>query len=136
MPQGLQEKLITKYAATGLLLGALAATASAASYFEFGVWMREIDRSSVELQRSLSRHDADAAREHARKLALRYGQMLQFYRRDLPAADAAEIAQQGRDWAERIGTAIDQQDFNGASDAALRISRACNDCHDNHKPLR
>jgi len=125
-----------KYVATGLLLSAMFATASAASYFEFGVWMREIDRSSVEVQKSLSRHDADAAREHARRLALRYGQMVQFYQRDLPAADALEIAQQGRDLAESIGTSIDQQDFNGASDAALRISRACNDCHDNHKPLR
>ena len=122
----------------GLALLACCATlsASAASFFEFGVWMRALDQHSVEVQRSLGRRDAEAARGHARQIEQLYAQLETFYTQDGRAPDAVDISREGKVLAAGIGPLIEQQDFQAATDAAVRLARACNDCHDNHKPLK
>ncbi|HSW09241.1 hypothetical protein [Aquabacterium sp.] len=123
---------------TGLALLACCAAlgAPAASFFEFGVWMRALDQHSVEVQRSLGRRDAEAARGHARRIEQLYAQLEVFYAQDGRTPDALEISRDGKALAAGIGPLLDRQDFQAATDAAVRLARACNDCHDNHKPLR
>jgi hypothetical protein len=110
--------------------------APAASLFEFSVWMRDIDQRSVSVQRHLARRDADAARADARRIAQLYGWMEAFYGEQDRPHEAAEISREGKELAAGIPAALDADDFDAAAAAALRIARACNDCHDDHKPVR
>jgi hypothetical protein len=119
-----------------LLACCAALSAGAASFFEFGVWMRALDQHSVEVQKSLGRRDAEAARGHARQIEQLYAHLETFYTQDGRAPDAVDISHEGKALAASIGPLLDQQDFQAATDAAVRLARACNDCHDNHKPLR
>jgi len=114
----------------------LATPAFAASVFEFDVWMRAIDRSSVAVQKSLARQDAAAARADAREIERLYGLMEDFFRDDMPAADARQISAEGRALAASIAPLLDAGDYERAGGAARRIAQACNDCHDPHKPFK
>lgn len=118
------------------LLCCAAGAAPAASFFDFGVWMRGLDRSSVEVQRSLSRRDTASALAQARRIEELYSQLEAFYADDGRAPDAVEISHEGRELAASMGPLLEQQNFGAATEAAVRIARACNDCHDAHKPLR
>jgi hypothetical protein len=110
--------------------------AMGASLFDFGVWMRDIDQRSVSVQRHLARRDADAARADARRIEQLYAQMETFYSQEGRPREAAEISREGKELATGIPAALDARDFEAAAAAALRIARACNDCHDYHKPVR
>jgi hypothetical protein len=105
--------------------------AAAASLFELDVWMRAIDQRSVTVQQHLARRAADAARADARRIEALYALLEEHYRGHAP--DALQVSRDGREQAAAIAKALDRLDFDAARDAALRITRACNDCHDSHK---
>jgi hypothetical protein len=46
------------------------------------------------------------------------------------------LSHEGRSLAAGIPAAVDALDFDAAADAALRLARDCNDCHDEQKPVR
>jgi hypothetical protein len=125
-------------AAVALVL--LAATgltgARAASVLDFDVWMRAIDKHSVEVQKNIDARKTDAAAADARELARLYGLMETYFVDDGHAPDAVTLSQSGKALAAGIPAALAAQDFDGAAKAALEISHACNDCHDNHKPFQ
>ena len=118
-------------------LAAAAATAArAASLIDFDVWMRAIDKHSVEVQKNLDARKAEAAVADARELGRLYGLMTQFFVDDGHAADAVEMSRAGKALADAIAPAVAAQDYEAASKAALELSHACNDCHDAHKPFQ
>ena len=118
-------------------LCAIAVTAArAASVLDFDVWMRAIDKHSVDVQKNIDARKTDAAAADARELERLYGLMETYFVDDGHAPDAVTLSQSGKALAAGIPAALAAQDFDGASKAALEISHACNDCHDVHKPFQ
>ena len=111
-------------------------SARAASMLDFDVWMRAIDRHSVDVQKNIDARKPEAAIADANELARLYGLMGTYFVDDGHAADAVTMSQSGKALAAAIPTALAAQDFDGASKAALELSHACNDCHDVHKPFQ
>jgi hypothetical protein len=118
------------------LAGAAATAARAASLFDFDVWMRAIDKHSVEVQRNIDARKTDAAVADAQELARLYGLMEAFFVADGHAPDAVDMSRSGKAFADAIPTALAAKDYDGAAKAALDLSHACNDCHDVHKPFQ
>ena len=110
--------------------------ARAASVLDFDVWMRAIDKHSVDVQKNLDARKADAALADARELERLYALMEAYFVDDGHAADAVAMSRTGKDFAAAIPAALAAQDFDAASRAALELSHACNDCHDVHKPFQ
>jgi len=126
----------TLAAAALVTLAAVALTsARAASVLDFDVWMRAIDKHSVEVQKNIDARRTDAAVADAQELARLYGLMETYFIDDGHAADAVTMSRSGKALAVAIPTALSAQDFDAASKAALELSHACNDCHDVHKPF-
>jgi hypothetical protein len=125
-------------AAVALVMLAAAAltSARAASVLDFDVWMRAIDKHSVEVQKNIDARKTDAAIADAQELARLYGLMEAYFIDDGHAADAVEMSHSGKALADAIAPALSAQDFDAASRAALQLSHACNDCHDVHKPFQ
>lgn len=109
--------------------------ARAASQLEFDVWMRLIDKRSVSVQRHIAAGRADEALADARELERHYALMEEFFAKDMPADDAKKQSAEGLAWAAEIAPALEKRDFEAAAKSALSLTRACNDCHDNHKPF-
>ncbi|MEO8153929.1 MAG: hypothetical protein ABI605_12725 [Rhizobacter sp.] len=120
------------------LIAALAASpwAGAASILDFDVWMRAIDRRSVTVQKSITAQDFDSAKADARELERYYTLMEAFFAKDRQAEDAVRQSAEGRALAAAIPAALDKQDYATATQSAVTLARACNDCHDNHKPFK
>jgi len=121
-----------------MLVAALAASpwARAASLLDFDVWMREIDKRSVTVQKHIAAQNADGARADAQELERYYALMEEFFTRNVQAGDAARQSAEGRALAAAIPSALQRQDYSAAAQSALTLARACNDCHDNHKPFQ
>ena len=120
-----------------LTLAAAAATvARAASVLDFDVWMRAIDKHSVEVQKNIDAGKPEAATADAQELARLYGLMETYFVDDGHTPDAVTMSQSGKALAESIAPAIAAKDFDGATKAAVELSHACNDCHDVHKPFQ
>jgi hypothetical protein len=118
-------------------LAAIVVTAArAASVLDFDVWMRAIDKHSVEVQKNLDARKSDAAAADARELARLYGLMSDYFVADGHAPDALEMSRSGQALADAIAPAIAAKDFDAASKAALDLAHACNECHDVHKPFQ
>jgi hypothetical protein len=118
-------------------LAAAAATAArAASILDFDVWMRSIDKHSVEVQKNIAAGRTDAAIADAQELARLYGLMETYFVDDGHAPDAVTMSQSGKALAAAIPTALAAKDADGAARSALDLAHACNDCHDNHKPFQ
>jgi len=127
----------TLAAVAALMLAAAAATvARAASVLDFDVWMRAIDKHSVEVQRNIDARRTDAAVADAQELARLYGLMEAYFVADGQKADAVELSRSGKALATAIPSALAAQDFDKASKAAVDLAHACNDCHDVHKPFQ
>ncbi len=118
-----------------LAAGAITA-ARAASVLDFDVWMRAIDRHSVDVQKNIEARRPDAAISDAQELARLYGLMAQYFVDDGHAADAVEMSRAGKALADAIAPAVVAQHYEAAASAALELSHACNDCHDVHKPFQ
>ena len=118
------------------LCAVVATAARAASVLDFDVWMRAIDKRSVDVQKNIEARKTDAAAADARELARLYGLMEAYFVDDGKAPDAVTLSQSGRALADGIPAALAVQDYDGAAKAALALSHACNDCHDNHKPFQ
>jgi hypothetical protein len=125
-------------AAVALVMSAAAAitSAHAASVLDFDVWMRAIDKHSVEVQKNIDARKTAAAIADAQELARLYGLMEAYFVDDGHAADAVEMSHGGKALADAIAPALSAKDFDAASKAALDLSHACNDCHDVHKPFQ
>ena len=118
-------------------LSAIALTAArAASVLDFDVWMRAIDKRSVDVQKNIEARKSEAAVADAREIERLYGLMETYFVDDGHAPDAVTLSQSGKALAAGIPAALAARDFDGASKAALEISHACNDCHDVHKPFQ
>ena len=127
----------TLVAVAALAVVATAVTvARAASVLDFDVWMRSIDKHSVEVQKNIEARKPEAAAADAQELSRLYGLMTQYFVDDGHAADAVELSRSGKALADAIPPAIAAGDFEAASKAALDLSHACNDCHDVHKPFQ
>ena len=122
-------------AAIALAAGAIT-VARAASVLDFDVWMRAIDKHSVDVQKNLDARKTEAAVADAQELGRLYGLMTQFFVDDGHAPDAVEMSRAGKALADAIPPAIAAQDYEAASKSALELSHACNDCHDVHKPFQ
>ena len=125
-------------AAVALVTFAAAAVtaARAASVLDFDVWMRAIDKRSVDVQRNIEARKTEAAAADAQELARLYALMETYFVDDGHAPDAVTLSQSGKALAAGIPASLAAQDYDGAAKAALEISHACNDCHDNHKPFQ
>ena len=118
-------------------LAAVAVTAArAASVLDFDVWMRAIDKHSVDVQKNIDARKTEAAAADARELARLYGLMEAYFVDDGHAPDAVTMSQSGKALAAAIPTALAAKDVDGAARSALDLAHACNDCHDNHKPFQ
>ncbi|MBW8901731.1 MAG: hypothetical protein JF619_27285 [Massilia sp.] len=118
-------------------LAALAATvARAASMLDFDVWMRAIDKHSVDVQKNIAAGRTDAAVADAQELARLYGLMAAYFVDDGHAPDAVALSRDGQALAAAIPPALAASDVDGAARSALALAHACNDCHDTHKPFQ
>jgi hypothetical protein len=127
----------TLLAVAALAVVAAAATvARAASVLDFEVWMRAIDKRSVDVQRNIDARRTDAAVADAQELARLYGLMETYFVDDGQKADAIEMSRSGKALAAAIPSALAAQDYDRASKAAVDLAHACNDCHDVHKPFQ
>ena len=135
MPSSLRARATLAGVALVALAAVAATAARAASIIDFDVWMRAIDKHSVEVQKNIDARKTDAAVADAQELARLYGLMEAFFVADGHTADAVEMSRTGRAWADAIPTALAAKDYDAASKAALDLSHACNDCHDAHKPF-
>ena len=127
----------TLTAVSCVALCAIAVTAArAASVLDFDIWMRAIDKRSVDVQKNIEARKPEAAAADAQELARLYGLMETYFVDDGKAPDAVTLSQTGKALAAGIPAALAAQDFDGAAKAALELSHACNDCHDNHKPFQ
>jgi len=127
-------RLVLTLLAAGTTL--CASLALAASVLEFDRWMRAIDRNSVAVQKNLARRDGETAKANAQQLEQLYAQMEDYFASDGHSPDAVQISRDGKEQAAAVLSAIDASDFDTATSAALRIARACNDCHDVYKPFK
>ena len=118
------------------LCAVLVTAARAASVLDFDVWMRAIDKRSVDVQKNIEAHRTDAAIADAQELARLYGLMETYFVDDGRTPDAVTLSQSGKALAAGIPASLAAQDFDGAAKSALEIAHACNDCHDNHKPFQ
>src|SRR5438105_81287 len=90
---------------------AIAATvARAASMLDFDVWMRAIDKHSVDVQKNIDAGRTDAAVADAQELARLYGLMQAYFIEDGHAPDAVEMSRSGKALATAIPTAIAARD--------------------------
>ena len=112
-----------------------ATVARAASVLDFDVWMRSIDKHSVQVQKNIDARRTDAAVADAQELARLYGLMEAYFVADGHTADAVDMSRSGKALAVAIPAALAAQDFDKASRAAVDLAHACNDCHDVHKPF-
>ena len=110
--------------------------ARAASVFDFDVWMRSIDKHSVDVQKNIAAGRTDAAIADAQELARLYGLMEAYFVDDGHAPDAVTMSQSGKALAAAIPAALAAKDVDGAARSALDLAHACNDCHDVHKPFQ
>ena len=117
-------------------VAAAATAARAASVLDFDVWMRAIDKHSVDVQKNIAAGRTDAAIADAQELARLYGLMEAYFVDDGHAPDAVTMSQSGKALAAAIPTALAAKDVDGAAKSALDLAHACNDCHDNHKPFQ
>jgi hypothetical protein len=115
---------------------ATASAASGATILEFDKWMQQIDQRSQEVQRRLSRRDADAATAEARELEKLYQWVEDYFARNGNAADAVQVSKEGRELAAVIVRSVEQDDYAAANTAALRMAHSCRQCHDVYKPLQ
>ena len=115
---------------------ATASLASAATILELDKWMQQIDRRSQEVQRSISRRDADTATADARELERLYQWVEEYFARPGNAADAVQVSKEGRELAATIVRSVAKNDYAAAQTAALRIAHSCSACHDVYKPLK
>ena len=136
MPSSLRARAALAGVALVTLAAVAATAAHAASILDFDVWMRAIDKHSVEVQKNIDVRKTDAAVADAQELARLYGLMEAFFVADGHTADAVEMSRSGKAFADAIPAAIAARDFDAASKAALDLSHACNDCHDAHKPFQ
>ena len=120
-----------------ITLAAVAVTAArAASVLDFDVWMRAIDKHSVDVQKNIAAGKTDAAVADAQELARLYGLMEAYFVDDGHAPDAVTMSRSGKALAAAIPPALAARDVDGAAKSALDLAHACNDCHDNHKPFQ
>ena len=128
---------VTLAGVTLVALCAVAITAArAASVLDFDVWMRAIDKHSVDVQKNIDARKLDAATADAQELARLYGLMEAFFAADGHVQDAVDMSRSGKELAASIPTALAAQDYDTASKAAVTLAHACNDCHDAHKPFQ
>jgi hypothetical protein len=118
------------------LAATLATVARAASVLDFDVWMRAIDRHSVDVQRNIDARRTDAAIADARELERLYGLMEAYFVADGRTPDAVDLSRSGKALATAIPAALAAQDYDQAAKAAVDLAHACNDCHDVHKPFQ
>ena len=122
--------------ATLAITAGIVTVARAASVLDFDVWMRSIDKHSVEVQKNIDARKTDAAIADARELERLYGLMETYFVTDGHTPDAVTMSQSGKALAGAIPAALAAQDFDAASKSALDLARSCNDCHDSHKPFQ
>ena len=118
------------------LAATVVTAARAASVLDFDVWMRAIDKHSVDVQKNIAAGRTDAAIADAQELARLYGLMEAYFVDDGHAPDAVTMSQSGKALAAAIPAALAARDVDGAAKSALDLAHACNDCHDNHKPFQ
>ena len=118
------------------LAAAAITTARAASVLDFDVWMRAIDKHSVDVQKNIDARKSEAAIADAREIERLYGLMETYFVDDGHAPDAVTLSQSGKALAAGIPASLAAQDFDGAARSAVELAHACNDCHDNHKPFQ
>jgi hypothetical protein len=127
----------TLAAVSALALAAAAASAArAASVLDFDIWMRAIDKRSVDVQRNIDARKTEAAAADAQELARLYGLMETYFADDGHFAGAVEMSRSGKALAAAIPAALAARDYDKASRAAVDLAHACNDCHDVHKPFQ
>ena len=127
----------TLAAVSFVTLCAIAVTAArAASVLDFDVWMRAIDKHSVDVQKNIDARKTEAAVADAQELTRLYGLMETYFVDDGHTADAVEMSRTGKTFAAAIAPALAARDYDAAAKAALDLSHACNDCHDVHKPFQ
>ena len=88
------------------LAAGIATAAKAASVLDFDVWMRSIDKHSVDVQKNIEARKPEAAAADAQELSRLYGLMTQYFVDDGHAADAVEFSRSGKALADAIPPAI------------------------------
>jgi hypothetical protein len=122
------------------LLGAAALLASAGvlagidlSDFDTDA-MRAVDDAKKELESSLAARDAQNAVANAEFIRDSLQWAEGYFNRKGNVADAVQLAQDGRRYAEAVAQSVTESDFDAASNAYNSLVRTCKSCHDAYKP--
>lgn len=98
--------------------------------------MRDLDRTIKYFEPDIIAKNVSGATEDAEILEEGFRYTEDYFARKGNAEDAVKISRQGLQF---IGTALErleQNDFDGAAEAARETARTCRACHDIYKPLK
>jgi hypothetical protein len=98
--------------------------------------MQKIDRRSQSIQRNLAARELVGALADAREVGELYRLMEGYFgRRGGNSEDAVKFSRDGAALADAVVKSLQGNDFDGASEFATSITRACRECHVRYKPL-
>jgi hypothetical protein len=118
----------------GLLsaLGLAASVHSAESELDTDL-MQSIDDTNKSLSSNIALKDVKAATADSKELNDMFDKVEVYFVNKGGADDAVDLARKSKDLTQQIVRAVDQHDFDGASNSATALSRNCRTCHTFYK---
>jgi hypothetical protein len=116
----------------GLLSMLAASVHSAESELDTDL-MQSIDDTNKSLSSNIALKDVKAAAADSKELNEMFDKVETYFVNKGGADDAVDLARKSKDLTEQIAHAVDQHDFDGASNSATALSRNCRTCHTFYK---
>ena len=95
--------------------------------------MQSIDDTNKSLSSNIALKDAKAATTDSKELNDMFNKVEAYFVNKGGAGDAVELARKSKDLTQQIAHAVDQHDFDSASNSATALSRNCRTCHTFYK---
>ncbi len=120
-----------------LVLGAslAASTVGAASIFDFDRWMQQVEKRTLNLQKSLDKRDTAAVAADAQEIEALYRNMETYFTLSGDATSAVELSKKGGRDAVDIAARTATNDIDGARFLIKGMMEDCRTCHREYKPL-
>lgn len=116
----------------GLLSVLAASVHSAESELDTDL-MQSIDDTNKSLSSNIALKDAKAATADSKELNEMFDKVEVYFVNKGGADDAVDLARKSKDLTQQIAHAVDQHDFDSASNSATALSRNCRTCHTFYK---
>jgi len=115
------------------LLSVLAASVHSAESELDTDLMQSIDDTNKSLSSNIALKDVKAASADSKELNDMFNKVETYFVNKGGADDAVDLARKSKDLTLQIAHAVDQHDFDSASNSATALSRNCRTCHTFYK---